>query len=366
VNRFLYWSIYGGSLLLSVMLIAAAVLAVFGVVPFRSAQPVLAAGYDRGTPAAGGGAMTTDGGPPVAALHRDDAGAWNAVWQARPQAAGAGPERAARNDRLADEASAPAAFSRADREVAHHAEPAAAAAAAGERRGDRSTPDASISPAAPPPAAPPEWSAGDQPSPGVPLIVAGLWPEAQPDTQPQPAPDEPADGPGTGEPGDGDEDEGGEPDGGDGDGGLPDQDSPRGPLRLSLVPGHDEVAPGELVSVRVVLSEADRISSVPFHVRFNSEVLEYVGAKSGPAITDSPVQPILLAAVNPARPDDLAVGLALVRSSGRFSGSGTVVVLDFRALRAGQSDLLLEKASVRDSNSRPLTVQIENSALSVR
>ena len=39
------------------------------------------------------------------------------------------------------------------------------------------------------------------------------------------------------------------------------------------------------------------------------------------------------------KPDDLAVGLALVRSSGRFSGSGTVVVLNFRALQAGQSEL---------------------------
>ncbi|HET6277814.1 MAG TPA: hypothetical protein VFG08_03430, partial [Candidatus Polarisedimenticolia bacterium] len=68
MNRFLYWSIYGGGLLLSVMLIGAAVLAVFGVVPFRSAQPILAAGYDRGAPAAGGVASMPESDHPVAAM----------------------------------------------------------------------------------------------------------------------------------------------------------------------------------------------------------------------------------------------------------------------------------------------------------
>lgn len=200
----------------------------------------------------------------------------------------------------------------------------------------------------------------------APLIVAGLWPVTAPDPPTDSPGEDPVNEPDVDNPGAGDQGDAGGGDAGGADGDPPGQEPSAGPIRLSLVPGYGEVAAGELVSVHVVLSEADRISSVPFHVRFNSEVLEYVGAKNGPAITSSPVQPILLAAVNPARPDDLAVGLALVRSSGRFSGSGTVVVLDFRALQAGQSDLLLENASVRDANSRPLAVQIENAALSVR
>ena len=42
MSRFLYLSIYGGTFLLSGVLIAASVMAIFGFVPFRSAQPLRA------------------------------------------------------------------------------------------------------------------------------------------------------------------------------------------------------------------------------------------------------------------------------------------------------------------------------------
>src|SRR5439155_19837889 len=99
---------------------------------------------------------------------------------------------------------------------------------------------------------------------------------------------------------------------------------------LSLT--REVVSTGEVVSVSVVLSDGHQITSLPFHLQFNPEVLAYVGAHLGPAFSGGALQPVLLASVNPSRPGDLAVGLSLVDASGSFTGSGAVLVLDFRAI----------------------------------
>jgi hypothetical protein len=361
MSRFLYWSLYGGGLLLSGMLIVASVMAVVGFIPFRSAQLILASPADGGPVSAGLSGAPRHDVTRSDEVRRDDGGGWEAVWQARSDLTDDGMQRVtadAPHHEIGGTHVNPT-------EEAPRAGSNEAMERVGEENTDRST---SESPAPPPvdrPGDTPDRLAPDSIS-GAPPVVAGLLPFVQPGPPPAPAIDEAADVPDINEPADDGIDDAGGGDDGDTDRDPVDSDPPDGPLRLSLVPSHDEVSTGEIVSVQVVLSEADDISSVPFHVRFNDEVLEYVGAKSGPALVSSSLQPILLASVNPARPDDLAVGLALVRSSGRFSGSGTVVVLNFRALQAGQSDLMLEKASVRDANSRPLTVQLENSALAVR
>lgn len=138
------------------------------------------------------------------------------------------------------------------------------------------------------------------------------------------------------------------------------------PLRLALVPQRTSVAPGDLLPVAVLLEGGHQVTSVPFHLKFNPEVLEYVGVRTGPVLSASSRQPIILASVNPNRPGDLAVGLSLVSSSGTISGSGTILLLDFRALAHGVSDLVLERASVRGPTSEPLPADIAGAAVEVR
>lgn len=359
MNRSLYWSIYGGSILLAGMLIAASVMAVVGFVPFRSAQPILASAADRDSVAAGLSSPPSHDVTRADEARRDDTGGWDTVWQASAELTAAGMRPVSVESPIHDVGHTQISAA----EEMTHANPDEAVVRAIENRSDRSKPQPPSAPQAGRPAAPTDRPVPDSTS-GSPPVVAGLWPVVQPSTQADSDIDEPAEDPVADEP-----TENNTPDGGgagDTDRDHLDSEPSDGSLRLSLMPSHGEVSAGEIVSVQVVLSEADHVSSVPFHIRFNHEVLEYVGAKSGPAIVSRSLQPILLASVNPARPDDLGVGLALVRSSGRFSGSGTVVVLDFRALQAGHSDLMLEKASVRDAHGRPLTVQIESSTLAVR
>ena len=145
----------------------------------------------------------------------------------------------------------------------------------------------------------------------------------------------------------------------------PDPSPETGTPRLSLVPGAATVAPGHVVSVRVVLTGGEKVTSVPFHLKFDPALLEFLGARTGQAFLSSSLEPLLLASVNPERPGDLAVGLALIGNSRSFTGSGSLVVLDFRAVGRGRSDLTFENSSVRGATSEPLTVEFANTSIQV-
>ncbi len=118
--------------------------------------------------------------------------------------------------------------------------------------------------------------------------------------------------------------------------------------------------------MQVVLTGARDITSVPFHLQFDPAVLQYVGARTGPALNGRSLQPIFLASVNPGRPGDLAVGLSFVRSSGTFNGSGAILLIDFQALATGKSDLVFDRASVRGPASEALPAEILGSTTEVR
>ena len=136
--------------------------------------------------------------------------------------------------------------------------------------------------------------------------------------------------------------------------------------RVALVPSRTALAPGETLLLRVVLIASELVSSVPFHLRFNPDVLQYMGAREGQIFLGSSLQPLLLASVNPNRPWDLAVGLSLIESSGLLNQSGDILLLEFKALGSGRSDLLFERASVRGSEGQVLPTEFIPSTVTVR
>jgi hypothetical protein len=145
----------------------------------------------------------------------------------------------------------------------------------------------------------------------------------------------------------------------------PDHSTESGGLRVHLVPSVPTVDYGKVMSVRVVLSGGEGITSVPFHLKFDPALLEFLGARTGSAFLSSSLNPLLLASVNPERPGDLAVGLALVGDSRPLNGSGSLVVLDFRAIGRGRTDLTFENSSVRGVTSEPLTAEFANTTIQV-
>ena len=145
----------------------------------------------------------------------------------------------------------------------------------------------------------------------------------------------------------------------------PRRSSEKNAPRLSLLPSLTTVAYGKTVSLQVVLTGGEGITSVPFHLRFDPALFEFLGAHTGTAFLSSSLDPLLLASVNPERPGDLAVGLALIGDSRAFSGSGSLVVLDFRAIGRGRTDLTFENSSVRGITSEPLPAEFANTTIQI-
>lgn len=141
---------------------------------------------------------------------------------------------------------------------------------------------------------------------------------------------------------------------------------PDGVATLSVVPSRTALESGQTVRISVLLRGAQDVRSVPFHLLFNPDVLEYVGATQGPVFLGTSLQPILLASVNSDRPGDLVVGLSLVPASGLLNSSGAVAVLEFRAKGTGLSDLSLDRAHLMQSGRGDAPLELSGSTLEVR
>ena len=126
----------------------------------------------------------------------------------------------------------------------------------------------------------------------------------------------------------------------------------------------ESVSIGEAFDVVVRVDSVERMTSLPFHLMFDATLIDFESAQAGPALAS--LQPVLLASVNPNRPGDLAVGLSLLEASGSFSGSGNLIMLRFRAIGSGRSDLAFSRATLRGGTSEPVETRFHSGAVVVR
>ena len=145
---------------------------------------------------------------------------------------------------------------------------------------------------------------------------------------------------------------------------APRDDEPQGPSIVSLRVEPEEPQIGDAVTVSLLIEGARAVTSLPFHLLFQPDILEYTSSEIGPAVPGS-LQPILLASVNPNRPGDLAVGLSFVESAGSYTGGGVVLLLHFRSVGAGITALEFDRASLRGPTSQPLETHFQNLTLTV-
>jgi hypothetical protein len=136
--------------------------------------------------------------------------------------------------------------------------------------------------------------------------------------------------------------------------------------RVVLVPVRNDLSAGQTFVVKVALIGGRNVSSVPFHLTFNPDVLQFVGAREGLAFHATSLSPLLLAGVNPDRPGDLAVGLSLLRSAGLLSATGDLLELEFMAVGPGESDLGFERASLRGARGETLPAEFLPASVTVR
>jgi hypothetical protein len=139
---------------------------------------------------------------------------------------------------------------------------------------------------------------------------------------------------------------------------------PQGPSIISLRAEPEEPQIGDAVTVSLLIEGARAVTSLPFHLLFQPDILEFTSSEVGPAVPGS-LQPILLASVNPNRPGDLAVGLSFVESAGTYTGGGVVLILHFRSVGAGVTSLEFDRASLRGPTSQPLETHFQNLTLTI-
>jgi hypothetical protein len=133
---------------------------------------------------------------------------------------------------------------------------------------------------------------------------------------------------------------------------------------VSLITSDASLAVGDSLTVTVNVRAGDPVTSLPFHLMFDPAVLQFSDGATDPSL-GSRLQPVLLASVSPNRPGDLAVGLSFIETAGAFKGTGGVVVLHFRAIGSGDSDLEFSRASLRGATSEPLPAEFHNNRVSV-
>jgi general secretion pathway protein D len=139
--------------------------------------------------------------------------------------------------------------------------------------------------------------------------------------------------------------------------------TPTGPAVVTLVPSQTAFRVGDTVVVQVVINNGTNVGSVPFHLRYNRQVLEYTQqAQRGGFLDSSGQEPIFLA--NDAG-GEVVVGLSLMGGREGASGSGVLATFTFVAVNPGDAGFAFTGASVKDPQARNLPASFITAGVTV-
>jgi general secretion pathway protein D len=132
--------------------------------------------------------------------------------------------------------------------------------------------------------------------------------------------------------------------------------APSGPAAVRVVPSKSSYRVGEEVVVDVMIENATNVASVPFHLRYERDVLDYVGGEKGGFMKKDGKEPVFLAAPVP-QGGEIVVGLSRLGAGSGLAGSGLLARFRFMALAPGQCGFAFSGASVKDPQARNLPAQ---------
>jgi general secretion pathway protein D len=129
---------------------------------------------------------------------------------------------------------------------------------------------------------------------------------------------------------------------------------PTSPAVVRLIPSATSYRVGDRVTVEVRIDNATGASSVPFHLRYNRQALEFVPpAIQGSFLSSDGNQPVFLAN-DIVGGGEIVVGYSRLGGGEGVSGSGLVATLNFQAVAAGDCNFMFTGPSVKDSQARNL------------
>ena len=134
---------------------------------------------------------------------------------------------------------------------------------------------------------------------------------------------------------------------------------------VRLVPSAPTYKVGETVIVEVRLENGANVGSVPFHLRYNRNVLEFVPpAEQGPFLGSDGTNTVFMAADAQAG-GEIIVGNSRMGSAEGVSGSGPLGVFRFQAVNAGDAGFAFTGASVKDPQTRNMPATFASAAVTV-
>ena len=146
-------------------------------------------------------------------------------------------------------------------------------------------------------------------------------------------------------------------------GGVIDPPVATGPVIVTLEPVESKYHVGETVTVEVMIGNAHNVSSVPFHLRFDHDVLRFLPpAEEGPFMSDGGATTVFLAVDIGG---NIVVGISRVGETHGVDGAGILLTLHFEAVSTGASGFAFTGASVKDPFAVNLPALFNAQALTV-
>jgi hypothetical protein len=131
---------------------------------------------------------------------------------------------------------------------------------------------------------------------------------------------------------------------------------------VRLVPSRTTFTVGETVALEVFMENGNNIGSVPFHLRFNPQVLQFVPpAAEGSFLRADGTNTVFLASDTGG---EVVVGLSRLGGGEGASGTGSLAAFQFLAIAEGDAGLAFTGASVKDPQAKNLPASF--SVVSVR
>jgi general secretion pathway protein D len=128
-------------------------------------------------------------------------------------------------------------------------------------------------------------------------------------------------------------------------------DPPRGPARVSFVPGSVDTLAGGVFSLAVNIENAWNVAHTPFYITYDPQLVEYAGAAEGTFMNSDGTSTTFQATATNGR---VLVGLSRFGRGAGAEGAGTLATFQFKALAPGTGVLAFTNNSVKDPSMRNL------------
>ena len=127
-----------------------------------------------------------------------------------------------------------------------------------------------------------------------------------------------------------------------------------GPAAIAFTPSFWTATLGRDFKVSIMISSAANVGSVPFHIAFDSQFVEFVGAAGTSPFLSQDGTPVFVLATVGAGGREVIAGLSRQGSRPGVSGNGTLLEMTFRPKKPGTTTLSFSDLSVLDPQAQPL------------